>query len=136
VRNRCGIFLDCSCIFLFDLLELFPYFPVFFRMSFVCLLYVVHMWKCLLFFIARMCSLYLVWNDRPVCPIYCWGQSKHFNLYIPPLSYLLFLRCFRCRCFRMVFVVLKAILVSVTLSILAVCCVHVKNIIMFTGARH
>jgi hypothetical protein len=27
-----------------------------------------------------MCSLYLVWNVLPVCPMYLSGQSRHFNL--------------------------------------------------------
>jgi hypothetical protein len=32
----------------------------------------------LLFIIDCVCSLYLVWNALPVCPIYFSGQSKHF----------------------------------------------------------
>jgi hypothetical protein len=47
----------------------------------------------------------------------------HFSSYMPLLLYLLLLCCFRCRCFCIVFVVLKAILVSVSLNILAVGCV-------------
>jgi hypothetical protein len=42
----------------------------------------------LLFLIACVCSLYLVWNVRPVCPIYFSGQSIHLIWYTPLLSYL------------------------------------------------
>jgi hypothetical protein len=48
-----------------------------------------------------MCSLYLVLNVRPVCPIYFNGQSIHFIWYTPLFSYSS--RCRRgftkfCRC--------------------------------------
>jgi hypothetical protein len=33
----------------------------------------------LLFFIADMCSLYLVWNALPVWSMYFSGQSRHFS---------------------------------------------------------
>jgi hypothetical protein len=72
----------------------------------------------LLYFIARIFSLYLVWNDRPVSSMYCRGQSMHANLYALLLSYLLLLCCFGCRCFCMVLIVLKATLVSLPLNIL------------------
>jgi hypothetical protein len=51
----------------------------------------------------------------------------HFCLYMPLLSYLLLICCFRCRCFRKVLLVLKVILVSVYLNILAVCCLVSKK---------
>jgi hypothetical protein len=42
----------------------------------------------LLFLMSRMCSLYLVLNDAPVCPIYFKGQLMHFIWYTPLSSYL------------------------------------------------
>jgi hypothetical protein len=59
--------------------------------------------------------------------MYYKGQSMHFSLYIPLLSYLLFLCYFGCRCLCKVLVVLKATLVSVSLNILAICCVSCPN---------
>jgi hypothetical protein len=35
----------------------------------------------LLYFIACICSLNHVPNERPVLPIYCRGQFLHFRLY-------------------------------------------------------
>jgi hypothetical protein len=46
------------------------------------------------YFIARMCFLYRARNGRPVCPIYCRGQSMDFKTCMSLLSYLLLLRCF------------------------------------------
>jgi hypothetical protein len=42
----------------------------------------------LLFLIAYICSLYLVWNILPVCPMYFNGQYRHF---IRQMSLLLYL---------------------------------------------
>jgi hypothetical protein len=36
-------------------------------------------------------SLHLCWDVRPHCPMYFNGHSIHFNLFIPLLSYVLFL---------------------------------------------
>lgn len=36
----------------------------------------------LLLLIACVCSLHLVWNALPVCPMYFNGQSKHFIRYM------------------------------------------------------
>jgi hypothetical protein len=33
----------------------------------------------LLFLMPRMCSLYLLLNDQPVCPMYFNGQLMHFT---------------------------------------------------------
>jgi hypothetical protein len=41
----------------------------------------------LLFLIACMCYLYLVWNVRPLCPMYFRGQSVHLISYTPLFSY-------------------------------------------------
>jgi hypothetical protein len=40
------------------------------------------------FMIACLCSLYLVWNVRPVCPVYFSGQSIHLIWYMSLFSYL------------------------------------------------
>jgi hypothetical protein len=37
----------------------------------------------LLFLVARICSLHLVWNVLPVCPTYFSGQSRHFVWQMP-----------------------------------------------------
>jgi hypothetical protein len=42
----------------------------------------------LLFLIACICSLHLLWNVLPVCPMYFSGQSRHFIWYMPLLLYL------------------------------------------------
>jgi hypothetical protein len=79
---------------------------------------VFHMWLeypelLLLFLIACMCSLYLVWKVLPVCPMYLSGQSKHFIWYMPLLLYLSF--CGHCpTMFCIVFRVLNAIFILVS----------------------
>jgi hypothetical protein len=53
--NKYEISLNCSCVYLFLLTVLFPQCFAYFQVS-----------VSLLSFIARICSLYLVWNDHPV----------------------------------------------------------------------
>jgi hypothetical protein len=43
----------------------------------------------LLYFMLRMCSLYLILSVLPVCPMYTFLHSAHASLYIPVCSYLL-----------------------------------------------
>jgi hypothetical protein len=45
----------------------------------------------LLLRISLMCSLYLVLKFLPVWPMYCRGQSMHFNLYTP--GFFIFVCC-------------------------------------------
>jgi hypothetical protein len=76
----------------------------------------------LLYLRAHMCSLYLVWNDRP---------SMHLSLYTPLLSYL-FLYCFGCKCFCTVLVVLNAIFVLMSVNVFVICfvsCLKYVNVI-------
>jgi hypothetical protein len=40
----------------------------------------------LLFFMSLICSLYLVLNGRPVCPVYFIGQLMHFIWYTPSMQ--------------------------------------------------
>jgi hypothetical protein len=42
-----------------------------------------------LYFMLRMCSLYLILSVLPVCPMYTFLHSAHASLYIPVCSYLL-----------------------------------------------
>jgi hypothetical protein len=82
-----------------------------------CLLCVVHMWRCLCYILLCEYVFYTLFGMIVLSDLYIVrGQSKHFNLYMTLSSYLLFLRCFGCRCFCMLLVVLKAILVLVSLS--------------------
>jgi hypothetical protein len=62
-----------------------------------------------------MCSLYLVWNVLPVCPMYLSGQSKHFIWYMPLSLYLSFCGCCLTM-FCIVFHVLNAIFNLVSLN--------------------
>jgi hypothetical protein len=41
-----------------------------------------------LLLIANICSLYLVWNVLPVCPMYFNGKSRYLICYMPLFSYL------------------------------------------------
>jgi hypothetical protein len=62
-----------SCVLLiFAVSVMVPYVCLVFN---ICLKYPVLL---LLFLIACMCSLYIVWNVRPVCHMYFSGQSRHF----------------------------------------------------------
>jgi hypothetical protein len=64
---------------------------------------------------SLICSLYLVLNDRPVCPMYFVGQLKRFIWYTPFFSYLsAFVYGFNMFC--VVFFVLNAIFVCVPLN--------------------
>jgi hypothetical protein len=81
----------------------------------------------LLYFIAYMCSLYLVQN---VCPMHCRGQSMHFNLYMLLFSYLLVLCCFGFKCFCRVLV--RATFRSVSLNILSIFCVSCPKYVSMT----
>jgi hypothetical protein len=77
----------------FQFVQTFSLFLFFLRHS-LCPLYspVFNIWLeypelLLLFLIACMCSLYLVWNVRPVCPMYFRGHSIHLIWYTPLFSY-------------------------------------------------
>jgi hypothetical protein len=82
----------------------------------------------LLYFMALICSLYLVRSDRPVCPMYCKWHSLHFNSYTPDptrpgptrpgLLCLFSCSCcnFCCKCLFMVFLVLYAVFTTVFLK--------------------
>jgi hypothetical protein len=69
----------------------------------------------LLFLTACMCSLYLLWNVLPVCPMYFSGQSR---LFIWKMSLLLYLSvcgwCFTMFC--IVFCILNDIIIWVFLN--------------------
>jgi hypothetical protein len=64
---------------------------------------------------SLICSLYLVLNGRPVCPMYFIGQLMHFIWYTPFLSYLS-LCVYGFNMFCMVFFVLNAIFICVSLK--------------------
>jgi hypothetical protein len=69
----------------------------------------------LLFFMSLICSLYLVLNYRPVCPMYFVRQLMHFIWYTPLFSYLsVYVYGFNMFC--MVFFVFNAILICVSLK--------------------
>jgi hypothetical protein len=92
-------FRHCSYIYPFSLYGLYPVscmFPYVCPVSSMCCAYVDVF---LFYLLTHMCSLFLVLEDCPVCPIYCRGQSMHFRLYMPLLSYLLLFGCFCCRFF-------------------------------------
>jgi hypothetical protein len=74
----------------------------------------------LLHLMSRMCSLHLVLNDRPVCPMYFNGQLKHFIWYTPLSSYLS-VAVFDLSMLCIAFLVLKAIFM----------CVFLKSLVIF-----
>jgi hypothetical protein len=74
---------------------------------------------CYCFLLPVMCSLYLVLNVRPVCPIYFNGQSIHFIWCTPLVSYSSYCRRGFTK-FCMVFFVRNAILIFVSLKSFAI----------------
>jgi hypothetical protein len=68
-----------------------------------------------LFFMSLICSLYLVLNGCPVCPMYFIGQLMHFIWYTPSFSYLS-VCVYGFNMFCMVFFVLNAIFIYVSLK--------------------
>jgi hypothetical protein len=88
VSFMCSLFLLILCMwYCSNVFTWFPFFCVF-MMSIVSVIFqyvcpVFNTWfeypeLPLLLLIACICSLYLVWDARPVCPIYLSGQSRHF----------------------------------------------------------
>jgi hypothetical protein len=69
----------------------------------------------LLSFMSLICSLYLVLNGRPVCPIYFIEQLMHFNWHTPFFSYLS-VCVYGFNMFCTVFFVLNAIFICVFLK--------------------
>jgi hypothetical protein len=74
----------------------------------------------LLLLMSCMCSLYLILNDQPVCPLYSNGQLMHFIWYTPLFSYLS-LTVLDHSIFCIVFLVLKVIFM----------CVFLKSLVIF-----
>jgi hypothetical protein len=74
VHNRCGIFLGCSCIFLFGLLELLPLCYVCFHRNVLCLC-AVHMWRCLCYILLRECVLYTLFGMIVLSDLYIVGGN-------------------------------------------------------------
>jgi hypothetical protein len=69
----------------------------------------------LLFQITCICSMHLVWNVLPFCPIYFSGHSRYFIWYMP-LSLYLSVRGRSFMKFCIVFRVLNAIFIWVSLN--------------------
>jgi hypothetical protein len=95
VSFMCKLFLLILCMWYRSNVRVFICFPFFsvFMMSIVSVIFpyvcpVFNMWfeypeLPLLLLIACICSLYLVWNARPACPMYLSEQSRHFIWYMP-----------------------------------------------------
>jgi hypothetical protein len=69
---------------------------------------------------SRMCSLYLVLNVRPVCPIYLRGHSVHCSSYTPLKLYLSVILLFVLKWCFMLFFVLNDVPTSVFLNNLVI----------------
>jgi hypothetical protein len=79
-------------------------------------------------FLLHVCVLCILFGMIAVSEIRAVGDSFFMLL----LSYLLLLCCFGCRCFCVVLIVLKAVLVSVSLNILAVV-IYAQSMVLFHG---
>jgi hypothetical protein len=84
----------------------------------------------LLFLIAWICSLYLVRNALPVCPMYLSGQSKQF-IWKTLLSFYLSFCGLSFAMFRIVFCILNAIFLWVSLNFFGFFFLHV-NVVHFS----
>jgi hypothetical protein len=133
----------CKCNIIWGMYECLPFFPVFtISVISVMVLYVCTEFSIwfeypelpLLFLMAWICSLYLILNILPVCPMYFSGQSRHFICEMPLLPFCL---CMGFNVVCIVFCARRSICICVhwKSSVILLCRCKWKWPILFCGAE-
>lgn len=79
------------------------------------------------YIVARICSLYIVWNGRLIWPIFCKGKIYAFGFIYTATVIFIFSLLFSVTVFMVMLVVLRAIPVSVFLNILVIILIRVQS---------